>query len=105
MRDDLVKRARMAGHDERLADGQLYLDLADRMGELEAQLKMLRGALNEITECGGKTLLGGTLEILVRDYPRREPTTEFAHELGAARAFADCANMAKKALAATEPKP
>lgn len=32
---DLIERARAAGYDDRLSDGQLYLDLADRIEELE----------------------------------------------------------------------
>ena len=37
MSDDLVEMARLAQHDERMATGALYGDLADRIEELEAQ--------------------------------------------------------------------
>ena len=35
--DDLVESARLAQHDERMATGALYGDLADRIEELEAE--------------------------------------------------------------------
>ena len=38
MPDDLVEMARLAQHDERMATGALYGDLADRIEELEAKL-------------------------------------------------------------------
>ena len=38
MSDDLVEMARLAQHDERMATGALYGDLADRIEELEAKL-------------------------------------------------------------------
>ena len=43
MSDDLVEMARLAQHDERMATGALYGDLADRIEELEA----LRDALGD----------------------------------------------------------
>ena len=45
MSDDLVKMARLAQHDERMSTGALYGDLADRIEELEAEIKHLRKAL------------------------------------------------------------
>ena len=38
MSNDLVEMARLAQHDERMATGALYGDLADRIEELEAKL-------------------------------------------------------------------
>lgn len=55
------------------------------------ELEMLRGALQEIVDLGNKTLLG----------PRHD--TERFHELGSAKAYADCADIARAALA-KEPK-
>ena len=46
--DDLVKMARAAFHDDRLATGQLYGDLADRIEAIEAENARLRnGVLRE----------------------------------------------------------
>ena len=39
MSDDLVKMARLAQRDERMSTGALYGDLADRIEELEADLR------------------------------------------------------------------
>ena len=45
MSNDLAKMARLAQHDERMSTGALYGDLADRIEELEAEIKHLRKAL------------------------------------------------------------
>ena len=45
MSDDLVEMARLAQHDERMATGALYGDLADRIEELEDENQKLRKAL------------------------------------------------------------
>lgn len=56
MSDDLVEMARLAQHDERMATGALYGDLADRIKELEAQVK--EDALQYLSDTGqmGETI-------------------------------------------------
>ena len=44
MSDDLVEMARLAQHDERMATGALYGDLADRIEELETKLARVKEA-------------------------------------------------------------
>ena len=45
MPDDLVEMARLAQHDERMATGALYGDLADRIEELEAKLEAIEALM------------------------------------------------------------
>ena len=49
MSDDLVEMARLAQHDERMATGALYGDLADRIEKLEADRKKTYEALLKVT--------------------------------------------------------
>ena len=49
MPDDLVEMARLAQHDERMATGALYGDLADRIEKLEADRKKTYEALLKVT--------------------------------------------------------
>jgi len=48
MTDDLVKRARLAQRDDRMASGALYGNLAERIEALEAENARLREALTGI---------------------------------------------------------
>ena len=51
MPDDLVEMARLAQHDERMATGALYGDLADRIEELEARLTTCEKYRDAYAEC------------------------------------------------------
>ena len=52
MSDDLVKMARLAQRDDRMATGALYGDLADRIEELEAKLAKAVGLVDDMVEWG-----------------------------------------------------
>ena len=100
MSDDNVEwlRAVADGEDgEQVNSATKFRACADELAELRKENERLSASLQLVAQMGGLTLLGpsdGDYDGLTN----RLPDQYWAHELGAARAFSQAAEVAKEAL-------
>ena len=95
MSDEIVKRLREQAHN--YPPKCLENEAADVITELRKENERLSASLQLVAQMGGLTLLGPSDS----DYDgltKRLPDHYWAHELGAARAFSQAAEVAKEAL-------
>jgi len=70
---------------------------ADELAELRKEVERLRASLNLVAQLDGQTLLGPS-DLDFDHLTKRVPDQCWAHEVGAARAFNQAAEIAKEAL-------
>jgi len=75
------------------------LDYEQQNDRLKAELEQVKAALNEVAECRNLTLLGCSEYDDSDGWNEGPHTVERAHQLGAYRAFNQCADIADSALA------
>ena len=76
-------------------------ELRTQLAERDKELEQVKAALKEISECRDQTLLGCSEYDDSDDWNAGSHTVERAHQLGAYRAFNQCASIADEALQPT----